>query len=103
MRQSSDLTQWEMDFHFDVVVVQDRNVTVAKLDNAPFPFTVGSAKRAPGDKHDPAIGMLLALSRLFRKMADDIQADVDEAVLINVGQKQAPRDSADRFSEAFRK
>lgn len=103
MRQSPDLTQWEADFHFDVEVVQDRNVTMAKLDSALFPFAVGSAKRAPGDKHDPIIGMLLALSRLFRKMADDIQADVDEAVLINVGQKQAPRGLADRFSEAFRK
>lgn len=106
--------QAELLTHFDFDIIQDRNVTVARLVMPPdYPVqpAIGSARRAPGDPHQPGIGITLALSRAFRELADQYQEAADEAVAINCGQKQdAPNpgtqetpQTEDRFTEAFRK
>jgi hypothetical protein len=57
-------------FSVHIMIVQDENVTVAATSYPDYE-AAGSAKRHPADRHDPAVGIQLALSRLFQKMAED--------------------------------
>ncbi len=57
-------------FHFDVRIVQDDQVTMVAMETEGFGHLVGSAKRHPIDDHNPVIGQCVALSRMFRKVAD---------------------------------
>jgi len=99
----------KLHLHYDIEVVQDRNVTVATLVPPPGSplMLVGSAKRAPGDKFSPDVGVQVALARLVRHMAQSLQDAADILVAKNCGlaepdpEQPEPANLADRFKEAF--
>jgi hypothetical protein len=79
--------------HYDVTIIQDEEVTAAVLvtEEGLGWNPTGSAKKHPKDKHSNKIGQMVALSRLFRQMADDyetgarqLQEKVDPGITIEI-------------------
>lgn len=70
---------------FDVVLVQDENVTTAAVDIPNAGGFVGSAKRHPADKHQSDVGIYLAISRLLGQLSEFYAEKAQEAQTVGKG------------------
>lgn len=61
-------------FHFDIRITQDSDVTIATIESEGFDHIAGSAKRHPADTNDPIIGQVVALERMFANLTDHYQS-----------------------------
>lgn len=114
MREKNE--QLQMLMQLDVDVAQDRNVTIARViapQGTNF-VVIGSAKRTPGDQHHPAIGIQLALGRMFENLAAAYLEQADALVAENCGmhpegptadfhEQELEVMAQERFKNAFRK
>jgi hypothetical protein len=75
---------------FDVLILVDRNATVAEVRIADITAT-GSSKREPGEVFDVEVGHRLALSRALRAAAGQLEAKaLERLATLPSGAMQAP-------------
>lgn len=91
------------EFVIEATVFVDGNATVANIDlvdtnNIALPINVtGSAKRGPGDKHDEAISVNLAMGRALGKLGRKLERRANGLVkqADNVAAAKAARKASD--------